>query len=175
MIDHRKKTQGTSLVLCGCLALVLFTVACQQAPPDTTAADQAAIKDAEAQWSKAAAAKNPDDTVSYYAEDASILAPNMPIVSGKQAIRVVWGQLMGNPGFSVSWESSKVETSRSGDFGYDIGTYQLTMNDPQGKPISDRGKYMVTWKKQADGKWKAVGDMFNSDVPLPAPPEKKKK
>ncbi len=49
------------------------------------------------------------------------------------------------------------------------------MNDPQGKQMSDHGKYMVVWRKQADGKWKAVGDMFNSDVPLPAPPEKKKK
>jgi ketosteroid isomerase-like protein len=69
-----------------------------------------------------------------------------------------------------------VEAPRSGDFAYDIGTYQLTMNDPQGKPNSDRGKYMVVWKKQADGKWKAVGDMFSSDLPLPpAPPEKKKK
>jgi len=68
-----------------------------------------------------------------------------------------------------------VEASRSGDFAYDIGTYQLTMNDPQGKPMSERGKYTVVWKKQADGSWKAVADMFSSDLPLPAPPEKKKK
>jgi ketosteroid isomerase-like protein len=107
-----------------------------------------------------------------------MLPPNMPMVTGKQAVRAVWAQLMGNgnPGFTVSWESSKAEVSRSGDFAYDIGTYQLTMNDPQGKPNSDRGKYMVVWKKQADGKWKAVGDMFKSDLSLlPSPPEKQKK
>jgi uncharacterized protein (TIGR02246 family) len=175
LISHREKKLGSNLVLRSCLGLVLLTWACQQTPPDTSAADQAAIKDAEAQWAKAAAAKNADETVSYYADDASMLAPNMPIVFGKQAIRGVWGQLMANPGFSISWESTKVEASRSGDLGYDIGTYQLAMSDPQGKSMSDRGKYMVTWKKQADGKWKAVGDMFNSDMPLPAPPEKKKK
>jgi uncharacterized protein (TIGR02246 family) len=175
MIGHREKKEGSSVILCCCFILLLFTVACQQAPPDNRAADESAIKDTEAQWSKAAAAKNADETVSFYADDASMLAPNMPIVSGKQAIRAVWGQLMADPGFSVSWESTKAEASRSGDFGYDIGTYKLTMNDPQGKQISDHGKYMVVWGKQADGKWKAVGDMFNSDVPLPAPPAKKKK
>ena len=175
MIGHREKKEGSSVILCCCFILLLFTVACQQAPPDNRAADESAIKDTEAQWSKAAAAKNADETVSYYTDDASMLAPNMPLVSGKPGIRGVWGQLMADPGFSVSWASAKAEASRSGDLCYDIGTYQLTMNDPQGKQISDHGKYMVVWRKQADGKWKAVGDMFNSDVPLPAPPEKKKK
>jgi uncharacterized protein (TIGR02246 family) len=175
MISHRGSSLGCKLSFCGCFALLLFAVGCQQAPPDTQAADQRAIKDLEAQWSKAGAAKNLDDTVSYYADDASMLAPNAPIATGKQAIRAVWAQFMGDPGFTVSWESSMVEASRSGDFAYDIGTYQLTINDPQGKPVADRGKYMVVWKKQADGKWKAVGDMFSSDLPLPAPSEKKKK
>jgi ketosteroid isomerase-like protein len=147
MIGHREKKQGSSVVLCCCFILLLFTVACQQAPPDTREADAGAIKDTEAQWAKAAAAKNADETVSYYADDASMLAPNMPIVSGKQAIRGVWGQLMANPGFSISWASSKAEASRSGDLGYDLGTYQLTMNDPQGKQISDHGKYMVVLEK----------------------------
>lgn len=175
MTEQCEKRQSYKLVFCGFLALLLLTVACQQAPPDTRAGDQSAIKDLEAQWSKAAAAKNPDDMVSYYADDGSMLPPNMPIATGKQAVRAVWAEIMGNPGFSASWQSSKVEASRSGDFAYDIGTYQLTMNDPQGKPMSDRGKYTVVWKKQPDGNWKAVADMFSSDLPLPAPPEKKKK
>ena len=37
----------------------------------------------------------------------------------------------------------------------------------------DRGKYLEVWKKQADGKWKVVADMFNSDLPLAPPAEKK--
>jgi ketosteroid isomerase-like protein len=50
------------------------------------------------------------------------------------------------------------------------------MKDPDGKPMKDRGKFIEVWKKQADGKWKVVADMFNSDIPLPAPePPKKKK
>ena len=40
------------------------------------------------------------------------------------------------------------------------------VNDPQGKPVNDRGKYVVVWKKQSDGNWKAVADIINSDLPL---------
>ncbi len=175
MSFHYGKRHGCKLVFCGCLALLLLTLACQQAPPDTQVADQSAIKDLEVQWSKDAGAKNPDSMVSYYADDGSILPPNMPISTGKPAVRAVWAQFMANPGFSANWQSSMVEVSRSGDFAYDVGTYQLTMSDPQGKQMADRGKYAVVWKKQADGKWKAAADMFSSDLPLPAPPEKKKK
>jgi len=140
MPSHHQKTKRYKVVFCVCVGVLLLTASCQQAPPDTQAADQSAIKDLEAQWSTAAAAKNADDTASYYTDDASMLPPNMPIVTGKQAVRAVWAQLMGNPGFSVSWESTKVEASRSGDFAYDFGTYRLTLNDPQGKANTDRGK-----------------------------------
>ena len=177
MPSHCERTQRSKVVFCGSLALLLLGMGCQQAPPDTRAADQSAIKDLEAQWSKAAGTKNVDDIISFYADGASMLPPNMPIATGKQAIRGVWAGLLGNPGFSASWDSTKAEAALSGDVAYDIGTYQLTMNDPQGKPMSDHGKYLVAWKKQADGKWKAAADMFSSDLPMPAAPaaEKKKK
>jgi len=52
----------------------------------------------------------------------------------------------------------------------------MTTKDSRGgPPVTDRGKLVEVWKKQADGKWKTVADIFNSDLPLPAPPEPKKK
>jgi uncharacterized protein (TIGR02246 family) len=174
MTNRCEKIQVSTLVLCGCLALFLFTPACsQQAPPDTRAADEAAIRDLDAQWSKSAAANDVEGTVSYYSDDASLLAPNAPISTGKAAIRAVWAALLG-PGASVSWQASKVEVARSSDLAYIVGTYTLTMKDPQGNPVNDRGKFVEVWKKPADGKWKVVADIFNSDLLLPAPPEKKK-
>jgi ketosteroid isomerase-like protein len=64
-----------------------------------------------------------------------------------------------------------VEVARAGDMAYVLGTYQLTMTDPQGNPVNDHGKFVEVWKKQADGKWKAVADTFNSDLPPSAPPK----
>jgi ketosteroid isomerase-like protein len=40
--------------------------------------------------------------------------------------------------------------------------------------VTDQGKLVEVWKKQADGKWKTVADIFNSDLPASPPPEKKK-
>jgi ketosteroid isomerase-like protein len=57
--------------------------------------------------------------------------------------------------------------------GYTQGTYTLTITDPKTKkPVTDKGKYVTAYKKQADGTWKAVADMVSSDIPLPAPGKK---
>lgn len=170
----RLKLHGFILTLCACLVLLLVTSACTPPlPPDTRAADETAIRDADAQWSKTAGAGDLDGTVAYYAEDASVLAPNAPIASDKQSIRGAWASLLGS-GASISWQATKVEVARSGDMAYIQGTYQLTSKDPTSNPI-DKGKFVEVWKKQADGKWKVAADIFNSDLPAaPAPAEVKK-
>jgi len=171
MTSRRKKMYATKTLYASCLAVVLILTACgQQAPPDTRAADAATIKDLDAQWSKKAAANDVEGTMSFYTDDASMLPPNAPIAIGSQAIRSMWATFL-IPGNSVSWEASKVEVARSSDLAYSTGVYQFTGKDAQGKPESDHGKYLEVWKKQADGKWKVVADMYNSDLPA-APPEK---
>ena len=159
---------------CGSLALFLIVTGCnQQTAPDTRAADESAVRDADAQWAKAAGANDLDGTVSYYTDDASLLPPNAPIATGKQAIRAVWATML-TPDTTVSWQVSKADVARSGELAYVMGTYQIAAKNPQGKSQEDRGKLVEVWKKQADGKWKTVADIFNSDVPAPAPVEKKK-
>jgi uncharacterized protein (TIGR02246 family) len=173
-MSTRRRKQRFKLTLCGCIALLLITSACTQAPPDTRAADEGAIRDADTQWSKTAAAGDLEGTVSYYTDDASLLAPNAPVASGKPAIHAVWAGLLG-PGTSISWQANKVEVARSSDLAYIQGTYQLSMKDAQGNPVSDKGKFVEVWKKQPDGKWKVVADIFNSDLPAaPAPAEPRK-
>ena len=174
MTSHHEKMQVRKPVLWSCLALALFASACgQQAPPDTRAADEATIKDLDAQWSKTAGARDVDGTVSYYTGDASMLPPNASIATGKASIRAAWAAFL-VPGTAVSWEANKVEVARSSDLAYTLGDYQSTMKDAQGKLVMDRGKYVEAWKKQADGKWKVVADIFNSDLPATPPaPEKK--
>ena len=158
----------SAFALCGCLALLLLTSACNQPAADTRAADESAVRDADAQWAKTASANDLDGTVSYYSDDASLLAPNAPIASDKQSIHAAWAGLL-TPNTSLSWQATKVEVARSGDLAYLIGTYQLITKDAHGKPISDNGKFAEVWKKQADSKWKVVADVFNSDLPVVQP------
>ena len=84
---------------------------------------------------------------------------------GKEPIRKAVGDLLALPGLSLHWQASKVVAAASGDIGYVYGTYENTMNGPKGKPISEHGKYVEVWKKQADGSWKCAVDTWNSDSP----------
>jgi uncharacterized protein (TIGR02246 family) len=132
-----------------------------------------ALRDLDEQWSKAAGAKDVDKTVSFYSDDAVVMPPNGPRATTKEAIRAIWKDLLTDA--SISWKTKEVEAAQSGDLAFSSGTYEVTLNDPTGTPVKDRGKYLEVWKKQADGTWKCVMDMWNSDLraTASAPAEKK--
>jgi ketosteroid isomerase-like protein len=156
-------TRHTLRIACAGIAGML--TACSGPTSDSRVADEAAIREADAASLRAIAAKQVDATVSYYDEQASILMPNAPTVTGREGIRKAWEQMFAMPGFNFAPKITKIEVARSGDLAYSQGTYEFTANDPQGRPINDHGKYVVVWKKQAGGAWKAVADIWNSDVP----------
>jgi uncharacterized protein (TIGR02246 family) len=135
-------------------------------------AEQAAIRNAgDVEMLNAAREKDVERVLSFYADDASMFPPNAPIATGKEAIRTVCSPIFANPGFTINWHKTKVGLSRAGDLAYATGTYEVTTHDPQGNPVTDRGKDVTVWKKQADRSWKIVADIWNSDRPLPAPPK----
>ena len=144
------------------------------ATSDNSAADAAAIQGLDEQWSATAAKNDLEGTVAFYADDAVLLPPNAPIARDKKSIRESWAGLLG-PNTAVAWKVSKVEVAKSGELGYLYGTYSLAIRDPKGgAPVSDTGKLVEIWKKQADGKWKCIVDTYNSDLPAaPAPAAKK--
>jgi len=127
------------------------------------------LRNLDAQWSKAAAARDLERTVAYYSEDAIVLPPNAARATTKQAIRNVWKDLLASPGLVITWKPKKVELANSGDMAWVSGTYYPIMNDANGKQINDRGKYLEVWKKQGDGNWKCGADIWNSDLAASAP------
>jgi len=132
-----------------------------------TKAEQA-VRDADAEWSKVAGAKDLDKTVSFYADDAIVLPPNQASVTTKTGIRDLWKGLLDSL-TDISWKTTRVEVAKSGDMAFLVGTYELTMKDG----TKDKGKYCEVWKKQSDGKWKVATDMFSSDLPAAPPAETK--
>ncbi len=116
------------------------------------------------EWSAAAAKKDVDLVVSYYAEDAIAYPPNEPAAMGRVAARKVWAAFLTDPTFTISWKTVHAEVSTSGELGYTAGTYEDSFKGPDGKLVSEKGKYLCTWKKGKDGKWKAIHDMWNSDT-----------
>ena len=171
---RNKQTFKTTIVFTVCLLLLTLCTACQQqqAPAgsaDTRDADIAALKEWDANWSKAAASKDVDKTVSFYADDVIVQPPNAKIATSKADIRKIWSDMLSAPGFAGGWKATKIEVARSGELAYLSGTYEFTFNDASGKPMTDRGKFVEIAKKQPDGSWKCVNDTWNSDMPLTPP------
>lgn len=144
-------------------------VSCAQKPAGDTEAEQKVMQTMQEQddtniratdvaWAKAVALKDADQTTAFYAQNGTLLAPGAPIASGKDAIRKTWAGLMGSPGFALLFAPTKIEISKGGDYAYEIGDYQLTLNGKDGKPKTTKQKYVVVWGKQADGSWKALVD-----------------
>jgi ketosteroid isomerase-like protein len=149
------------------ITLATLLAGCSSAPPtppDNRAADAKAIRDTEAAWSQAMATKDSDKITAYYAEDASLFVPEMPVVTGKANIASVFKTLVDDKNFALSFSADKAVASRSGDLGFTQGGYTMTSTNPRSKkPVTDKGKYVTVYMKQADGGWKAVADIFNTD------------
>jgi ketosteroid isomerase-like protein len=128
------------------------------------AADLDTIRAADIAWDKTYEAKDLDGAVAFCDEQASLLWPNYPVATGN-AIAKLTAAAFAIPDFKLVWQSDKVGVARSGDLGYTSGTYVWSFKDASGKSISDKGKYLTVWKKQADGSWKVLFDMFNTDLP----------
>lgn len=139
--------------------LLSLTVICRA----DDAATEKSIRDLDARWSAAASAKDLDKLVSYYASDATVLPPNAPAANTAAAIRAVWKHDLDSM-VSGGWKANHVVVSTSGDMVWVTGTYDWSAKDKSGKSVTDKGKYLEVFQKQADGSWKCSADCWNSDL-----------
>jgi ketosteroid isomerase-like protein len=134
------------------------------APTDSTAeAEVAAIRTEANAWFKAIAAKDLEKTLSFYAPDAQYLSAGRPAASTPEERRKLWTEDYQTPGFSSDEVTTLIEVARSKDFAYQRGTYVSTAQDARGQISKSTGKFVVIWKNQSDGKWKAIIDIDNED------------
>lgn len=114
-------------------------------------------------YSKAAANRDTDGIVRLYAPDAMFLSPNAPLAEGRKAIEAV---IQGY--FDAGAQSLELETivlDDQGDLVVEVGRYTLGLQPPGGDPVTDVGKYLQVFKRQADGSFAITYDCFNSDLP----------
>lgn len=147
-------------------ALGSALVACQQpAPEGISDADIAKIRALTAEFARAAVARSDSATAAQYTEDAVFMPPNQPAVEGRTAIQAWMKAFPPMSGFRLT----VLEVDGYGDVAYERGRYALTFAAAGRTPaVSDHGKFLAIRRRQADGRWLMVADIFNSDVPLPA-------
>jgi ketosteroid isomerase-like protein len=101
----------------------------------------------------------------FYDEDGMRMPPNAPAVEGREAIQ---GQIAASRAMGAAKvELGTDEMATSGDLGFARGTYVI--RDAEGNEV-DRGKWLQVGKKVGDS-WYAYRDIWNSDNPLPMPPD----
>jgi uncharacterized protein (TIGR02246 family) len=158
-------TVGAALLLPACQANVKSGNGAgeTQATAADPAADEQAIRAQVDRWHQLMKAKDAAGIVGLYTKDGAVMPPNAAIGKGPDAIQKVWASLMAIPGFELAIMPEEITVSSSGDMALDRGTYKLNIA-PDGKAMTDTGKYVVVWRK-VDGEWKAAADIFNSDLP----------
>ena len=142
------------------IAIALLAVARMGfgADDDKAAKELIAVDD---EWSTAAVAKDVDRVASFYATDAVAFPPDEPIAVGSVATRKVWANYFADPTYQISWKTSSAEVVK--DLGWTAGTFQDSSKGSDGKTVAKNGKYVCVWRKGADGKWKAIRDIWNYD------------
>ena len=136
----------------------------QAGAPNDAATVQKAIDASEAKWSAALMKGDTAALMSVYAEDAITMAPNAKRATGRAAVSQMYAETMKEVKFpAVSIKSDDVIVS--GDYAIETGTYRMTMQPKAGKSMDDVGKFITIWKKQPDGQWKMIRDIFNTDLP----------
>ena len=153
------------------VAPVLFvTAGCGATQSDDAGGAEAAVATLRAMdsaLSAAVAARDPERTAGFYADNAVLMPVAEPIVEGRDAIREEWRHVFGIPGFTNTSRLVALEPSQAGDLAYLRGVYESPMLGPDGQQVIERGKWLSVWKRQADGAWRIVADIFNTDAPPP--------
>lgn len=148
---------------------VTALAACAAQRADTTEADVAAITRAANEWAAAVQAGNLDQIVALFTNDIVLLPPNEPAVAGMDATRV-WGKGLVDAVTMTSVAIVSDETVVSGDWAFSRGVFRATMQPKGGgspaAPVAN--KYILIWRRQADGSWKIARDIWNGSEPPPA-------
>ncbi len=164
----------------GLAALLVWGAACQPAPNTETttmagesaaapaglsAQDEAAVRAVDAEWARAGSAGDGKAIAALYAADATLLPPMEPMRRG-QAAKTYWVDFTNS--FSGPIELTTTAVEGRGDLAYAVGTYRMSVTPKKtgAKPLPvEQGKYVEVLKKQGDGSWKIVYDIWNADTP----------
>jgi len=129
---------------------------------------RAELERADAMWAAAAAAgRDIEQIVSFWADDAIVIPPGHGAIVGKNAIREYVTTSLKIPGFRIQWKTNRFTIAKACDLAYGIGTNEVSFDGGNGSRVTSRGNAMTIWRMDK-GTWKCVVDIWN-DAPHPSP------
>lgn len=115
------------------------------------------------EWQKYVADKDAKGFTAYFTPNAIAFSPGAPVAVGYDQILKANAEYFASPGLKLSWVTTSVEVSESGDMAVERGHFTETMDDKSGKPVTRKGKFATTWVKTSGGSWKALTDSNGYD------------
>jgi ketosteroid isomerase-like protein len=95
-----------------------------------------------------------------YTDDAKLLPPSFPMMTGKEAVQSFWQGAMNSGVTEAKLETLELESQ--GNLASEIGRFTLTVQLQGSETTTMTGKYLVVWKNQ-DENWKLHVDIWNTD------------
>ena len=140
----------------------VFILSCNSPKVDLKS-EEVAIMKADSTWAALAKeSKDVEKIISYWSDDAIVVPPAQPAVKGKEALRKMVEDSKNIPGFSITWKSTDIHFSPDGKLAYLYGENLVSMNDSTGNKINMPGRGYTIWRKEANGSWKCVVDIWNN-------------
>lgn len=100
-----------------------------------------------------------------HTDDIILMAPNMPIIHGKQMVRELFADFV-RRGIALKLSFTLDEVEVSGGMAYVRGKVYKTTIENGGITDEDTGKFICLLKKQDDGRWLRTHVIVNSDSPV---------
>ncbi len=147
-----------------CLAAFAAAACAPQGEPsqEDIEADVAAVNAVREQ--EAAAISSGEPNTAHLAADAVLMPPNEPAVSGIDAIDAWNRDFIALGTATVNYTSSEITVSGDWAIEHYAGTLTLTPVGG-GDPMEEVLKGIHVYRREADGSWKMVYDVWNSDAP----------
>jgi ketosteroid isomerase-like protein len=157
-----KTTTNFKWLTLTCLLVMVSVTSCKEETAQTQkSATVEELGQMNRDFAKALLAGDAEAAANLYDENASLLPPNEPMVTGRENIRAYWqaGIDAGIVGATVK----TISASSDGDLGYEIGTFELQIKAEDGSIIIDKGKYTEILQRNAEGKWMSLYGMWSNN------------
>jgi uncharacterized protein (TIGR02246 family) len=149
-------------------AILLISAACRDRPvaDQPGPAEEAAVLAVDSAFVAALNAGDLEAIARTYDDDALLLPPAALPVRGREAIRGYWGGLLGTYDVHLTFGVDRFEIRD--DRAFVVGHYRIETR-PRSAEVPalapEDGKFLEVLKRQRDGSWSYLVDMFSPNAP----------
>ena len=151
-------------LMTACVALFFLAVGCTEKKETPKSATVEELGQMNRDFGKELTAHDAKAAAMLYDENASLLPPNEPMVTGRENIQKYWQNFI--DGGVIDATTKTIDTKNDGKLGYEIGTFAIHFKGTKGDTLLEKGKYTEILKLDSlSGKWISTYGMWSADEP----------